>query len=96
MVRKLILNYGPNAFNGVIAMETKNPFLQKGLSAIIKVGERNLYNTEVRWADALKNKDGNDFFAYKLNFSYLTANDWEATNDLAVDGTDSPFGNGDL
>ena len=85
--------YGPNAFNGVIAMETKNPFLQKGLSAIIKVGERNLYNAEVRWADALTNKDGNDFFAYKLNFSYLSANDWEATNDLPVDGTESVFGN---
>ncbi len=85
--------YGPNAFNGVIAMETKNPFLQKGLSAIVKAGERNLLNTEVRWADAIKNKEGNDFFAYKLNFSYLRADDWEATNDLPVDGTDAPFGN---
>jgi iron complex outermembrane recepter protein len=85
--------YGPNAFNGVIAMETKNPFLQKGLSAIVKAGERNLINTEVRWADAIKNKDGNDFFAYKLNFSYLSAKDWEATSDLAVDGSQSAVGN---
>ncbi|MBK7635046.1 MAG: TonB-dependent receptor plug domain-containing protein [Saprospiraceae bacterium] len=36
--------YGPNAFNGVIAMETKNPFFSKGLSASVKVGE-----LEVSW-----------------------------------------------
>ncbi len=85
--------YGPNAFNGVIAMETKNPFIQKGLSVLLKGGERNLFNSEIRWADAIKNKDGNDFFAYKLNFSFLRADDWEATNEQAVDGTDTPFGN---
>jgi len=33
--------YGPNAFNGVIAMETKDPFLQQGFSAQLKVAERN-------------------------------------------------------
>ena len=32
--------YGPNAFNGVISMETKNPFLFPGFSASIKLGER--------------------------------------------------------
>lgn len=85
--------YGPNAFNGVISMETKNPFLQKGLSAIVKGGERNLLETAVRWADAVKNKDGLDWFAYKLNFSYLRADDWVADNDGAVFGTDTPSGN---
>ncbi len=34
--------YGPNAFNGVISMETKNPFLFPGFSASVKLGERNL------------------------------------------------------
>lgn len=48
--------YGPNAFNGVISMETKNPFIHKGLSATVKVGERNLLEGAVRWADAFKNK----------------------------------------
>ncbi len=85
--------YGPNAFNGVISMETKNPFLQKGLSAIVKGGERNLLETAVRWADAFQNKDGLDWMAYKFNFSYLRANDWVADNDDAVDGTDTPKGN---
>ena len=32
--------FGPNAFNGVISMNTKNPFLFDGLSASVKLGER--------------------------------------------------------
>ena len=72
--------YGPNAFNGVISMETKNPFFHKGLSASIKGGERNLLQTAVRFADAFKNKNGNDVVAYKLNLEYLRADDWVADN----------------
>ena len=72
--------YGPNAFNGVISMETKNPFLQKGMSAMVKVGERNLIETGFRWADAIKDKNGQDRFAYKINFAYFQADDWEADN----------------
>lgn len=72
--------YGPNAFNGVIAMETKNPFYQKGLSASVKGGERNMAEIALRWADAFKNKNGDEFIGYKLNFSYLRADDWNANN----------------
>jgi len=72
--------YGPNAFNGVISMETKDPFLQKGMSAMMKVGERNLIETGFRWADAIKDKNGADRFAYKINFAYFQADDWEADN----------------
>ncbi|MEL6720812.1 MAG: carboxypeptidase-like regulatory domain-containing protein, partial [Bacteroidota bacterium] len=79
--------YGPNAFNGVISMETKNPFFQEGLSAMVKAGERNLLETAVRWGDAVKNKDGLDFFAYKFNFSYLRADDWVANNYGPIDGS---------
>jgi len=85
--------YGPNAFNGVIAMETKNPFYQKGLSASIKGGERNLLEGALRWADSKKNKDGYESFAYKLNLFYLRADDWEAENYSPVDGTFAPEGN---
>ena len=88
--------YGPNAFNGVISMQTKNPFLHQGLAAKVKVGERNLINTEIRWANSVLNKQGYPSFAYKLNFSYLSANDWEATNDEPVweseVGVDNPGG----
>lgn len=88
--------YGPNAFNGVISMETKNPFLHKGFSAMVKGGERSLIETGFRWADALKNKSGQEFFAYKFNFFYFKANDWEADNyDPVYDtetGLDNPGG----
>ena len=85
--------YGPNAFNGVISMETKNPFFTKGLSASIKRGDRNILEAAVRYADSFNNKDGKEFLAYKLNLYYLQADDWVADNDLAVDGTTSLFGN---
>lgn len=85
--------YGPNAFNGVIAMETKNPFFQRGLSAMIKAGERNLVSGAIRYADHVLNKEGKPWMAYKLNFFALRADDWVADNNQAVDGTASPFGN---
>ena len=85
--------YGPNAFNGVISMETKNPFLHKGLSASVKAGERSLLEGAFRWADALKNKNGHEAFAYKVNFSYMRAYDWEADNYDPVDGTDTGVDN---
>ena len=79
--------YGPNAFNGVISMETKDPFFHNGLSAMVKVGERNMLNAAVRWAQAIQNKDGNDVFAYKINLEALRANDWEADNYDPIDGS---------
>lgn len=85
--------YGPNAFNGVISMQTKNPFLQKGLSAMVKVGERNLIETGVRFADALKDKNGRDRFAYKINFAYFQADDWVADNYDPVFDTPTGLGN---
>ncbi len=85
--------YGPNAFNGVIAMETKNPFFQRGLAASIKAGERNLFSGAIRYADHVLNKEGKPFMAFKLNLFALRADDWVADNNQAVDGTDSPQGN---
>ncbi len=71
-------------------METKNPFYQKGLSVAAKYGERNLFETSMRWADAIKNKKGHDFFGYKFSMQYLRADDWVADNYDAVTGTKSP------
>ena len=81
--------YGPNAFNGVIAMETKNPYYNKGLSASIKFGERKLIEGAVRYASVIKNKSGLDAFAYKLNVFGMKAHDWEADNEEAVYNTDA-------
>lgn len=72
--------YGPNAFNGVISMESKNPFINRGLAVSLKTGERNLLEGAFRYADAIKNKAGHPVFAYKLNFFGLKADDWVADN----------------
>ncbi len=72
--------YGPNAFNGVVSMTTKNPFVKPGLAASVKVGERNLVETAIRYAEVFKNKEGVDKFAFKINAFYMRANDWQANN----------------
>lgn len=72
--------YGPNAFNGVLSMQTKNPFYYQGLTVFVKGAERNLFEAAVRWGKAIKNKKGEDKFAFKINASYLRAYDWVADN----------------
>jgi outer membrane receptor protein involved in Fe transport len=73
--------YGPNAFNGVISMDTKNPFDYPGLSAELKGGERSLGQIAVRFADVVERKDGKTpRFAYKITALYMRAQDWEADN----------------
>ncbi len=72
--------YGPNAFNGVINMQTKNPFLFPGLSFQVRVGERSLKEVAVRYAEVFKNKKGEQKLAYKLNLFAMSAYDWQATN----------------
>lgn len=79
--------YGPNAFNGVINMTTKNPFLFPGLSVSYKVGERNLHEAAVRYAQVFKNNKGEEKFAYKFNLFYMQAYDWEANNQDSAFGT---------
>ncbi len=80
--------YGPNAFNGVISMKTKNPFYNKGLAVSLKGGERNLFEGAIRYGNVIKNKEGNDALAYKFNFSYMRAYDWEADNYEPITGSD--------
>jgi len=72
--------YGPNAFNGILLMNSRSPFEFQGLSAIMKggittsdaQGESNpYYNFGVRYAKSFNNK-----FAFKVNFSILQATDW--------------------
>ena len=72
--------YGPNAFNGVISMETKDPFQFPGFSAQLKGGARNLGEIAWRYAQVFKNKDGEDIFGAKFNFYRMVADDWVANN----------------
>ncbi|MEO1655464.1 MAG: TonB-dependent receptor, partial [Bacteroidota bacterium] len=79
--------YGPGGLNGVILMTSKSPFEYQGLSVGLRMGLMHvgadyqdspdpMYDFNLRYA-----KSFNDKFAFKVNFSYLTANDWQA-NDL--------------
>lgn len=77
--------YGPNAINGLILMSSKSPFLYQGLSANVKTGimsessrttpTTGFYDGSIRYAKAFNNK-----IAFKLNLSYIKANDWQANN----------------
>ena len=80
--------YGPNAFNGILIMNSKSPFEYQGLSAQIKGGitrsdaqgsSSPFYNVGIRYAKAFNNK-----FAFKINFSFLKARDWSG-NDYRTD-----------
>ncbi len=79
--------YGPNAFNGILIMQSKSPFEYQGLSAQVKLGMTNsdaggsnpLSMYTLRYAKAFKNK-----FAFKVNFSYMSATDWTG-NDYKTD-----------
>ena len=79
--------YGPSAFNGVISMNTRSPFMNPGLSVQYKFGSRQLFENSFRFADVIKNKNGDDKLGYKINFSYMQANDWEADNLSPVEGS---------
>ena len=76
--------YGPNAFNGVLLMNSKSPFEFQGLSAQAKGGITTsdaqgesfpFYNFGLRYAKAFNNK-----FAFKVNFSIFQAEDWHSTD----------------
>jgi len=82
--------YGPVAFNGVLMINTKDPFKYPGTSAQTKIGVNHvgeeLTNPKALYEVALRNAQVvNDRFAYKFNFSYLTGTDWYATNYMDVD-----------
>ena len=72
--------YGPNAFNGVISMTTRSPFVKPGFEITAKSGTRNLLETSMRYSFVIKNKMGADKFGVKLNAFFMKAKDWEASN----------------
>lgn len=77
--------YGPNAINGILLMNSKNPFQYQGFSANVKTGimsegsrstaSTGFYDFSARYAKAFNNK-----LAFKVNFSYLEADDWQAND----------------
>lgn len=75
--------YGPNAFNGILIMNTKSPFFYKGLSFYGRTGvtdakqpgTNEFYDVAIRYANTITPK-----LAFKVNFAYLAGDDWQATN----------------
>lgn len=79
--------YGPNAFNGMLLINSKNAFEYQGLSAFAKLGVNHIgdkadydgpspvYDVAIRYAKAFNNK-----FAFKVNFAYMQAQDWHGTD----------------
>ncbi|MCD8453444.1 TonB-dependent receptor [Tenacibaculum finnmarkense] len=76
--------YGANAYNGLMLMNTKNPFDYTGISSLFKTGYTSqkeggnnpFYDASIRMAYKF-----NDYFAAKVNFNYYEAEEWHA-NDL--------------
>jgi len=79
--------YGPNAFNGILLVQSKSPFEYQGLSAYYKQGINHIggrtgepqniqpmYEGSLRYAHAFNNK-----LAFKINASFMTAEDWYGT-----------------
>ena len=77
--------YGPNAINGILLLNSKNPFQYQGLSVQMKGGlmsegsrtnpSTGFYDFSARYATALSDK-----VAIKVNVSYLSADDWQAND----------------
>ena len=89
--------YGPNSFNGVLLINSKNPFEYQGLSAFVKTGVNHvggqadqdpaLMNTfSLRYAKAWNNK-----IAFKINATYSYADDWHGTDRFDRNAADNPF-----
>ena len=67
--------FGPGAFNGVINMRSKNPFLYQGLDVEVRGGERDFRQVAFRYATAFgKNRN----WAIKVNGIYALIDDWAA------------------
>ncbi|MEY4216866.1 MAG: hypothetical protein RLZZ68_1322 [Bacteroidota bacterium] len=72
--------YGPNAFQGVVNMISKDPYQFQGVSAELKTGSRNLMEGNFRYAQAFGK---NQKFGLKITASYLQMKDWLADDPSA-------------
>ncbi len=88
--------YGPNAFNGILLVTSKNPFEYQGFSAFAKLGVNHVSKSDnPEESELLPDpqpmyefsmryaKAFNNKFAFKVNLSYKEAEDW-----YGVDRTD--------
>ena len=69
--------YGANAFQGVLNMNTKDPYRYNGLDVMVRGGHPNFINADLRFAQTLGAKEK---FTFKITGGYLNGDDWEATD----------------
>ena len=80
--------YGANAFNGILFMNSQDPWTHKGITAYAKFGQtsqkaagsNNFYDYGIRVAHAF-----DKHFAGKANFTFMKGTDWYATNYNSID-----------
>ncbi|REG91184.1 carboxypeptidase-like regulatory domain-containing protein [Flavobacterium aquicola] len=81
--------YGANAFNGILFMNSKNPFVHQGISSYVKYGQtsqdvagtNDYFDMGIRAATAF-----NKYFAVKANFNYMKATEWIADDRRSMTG----------
>ncbi|RYG05488.1 MAG: TonB-dependent receptor [Chitinophagaceae bacterium] len=91
--------YGPAAFNGMLSIQTKDPFKYQGLSVQYKLGVNHVNedfakphgvnDISVRFAKAF-----NDKFAFKINVGYFNGLDWYANNYTDISAGTPPANRG--
>mgnify|MGYP000572005613 CR=1 FL=1 len=69
--------YGPNAFQGVVSMTTKNPYDYPGLSVKIQGGMRDYVDAQFRYAGTYGKEKR---FGLKVTGQYKRAQDWLAND----------------
>ncbi|MFT4698660.1 MAG: iron complex outermembrane receptor protein [Flavobacteriaceae bacterium] len=80
--------YGANAFNGLLFMQSKNPFDHQGISVSYKrgitsqkaAGDNSYYDFGIRAAYKFT-----EHFAAKVNFGWLKGTDWAANSEVDSD-----------
>jgi len=81
--------YGANAFNGILFMNSKSPFVYQGISSYVKYGQtsqdvagtNDYFDMGIRAATAFSKH-----FAIKANFNYMQATEWIADDRRSVTG----------
>jgi outer membrane receptor for ferrienterochelin and colicin len=75
--------YGANAFNGILFMNSKNPFTSEGVNGYVKYGQTSQQaagvNSFADYGVRVAHKFSN-YFAAKANYTYMKGTDWYATN----------------
>ncbi len=81
--------YGANAFNGIMFMNSKSPFSKQGITFYAKGGQTSqqtagqhiFFDAGIRAAHAFSKK-----FAAKANFTFMTGNEWIASDTRDANG----------